>query len=217
MTACVVVVPMLGRPHTVAPMVESLRASTDRARLLFVVSRGDAAVREAVQSAGCDLLDVLGWRVGDYARKINAGVAVTSEPLIFTGACDLHFHPGWLEAAESCLDGAVQVVGTNDLGNRRTVDGLHSTHSLLTREYSLLPCIDGAPGPLHEGYVHEFVDDELVGTAIHRGAYAKCPGSVVEHLHPAWGKAPWDSSYRRQRSRMARSRALYNQRRRLWS
>lgn len=215
--SCVVLVPMLGRPHTVAPLLASLDGTPD-CRALFVCSPGDLAVADAVTAAGHEPL-IVDWPPGrgDYARKIHAGIAATTEPLIFLGACDIRFHPGWLEAAKAKFGPGIGLVGTNDLGNPRVLRGQHATHSLVTREYSGLGLIDGAPGLLFEGYPHEYVDDELVGTAKRRGAWAFAADSHVEHLHPHWGKAPMDPSYAGQRARMVASRRLFLQRRRLWT
>jgi hypothetical protein len=45
--------------------------------------------------------------------------------------------------------------------------GRHSTHSLVTRDYvERFGTIDEAGVVLHEGYPHEFVDDEFVQTAM---------------------------------------------------
>jgi hypothetical protein len=205
---------MLGRPETVAPLLESLACSTPDAVALFVVSETDAEVLAATVDAR--RVVVAPRSRGDYAAKINAGVRESAEPLIFTGACDLAFRPGWLDVARRRITDRVQVVGTNDLCNRRTMTGPHSTHTLLTREYAGLPTIDGSTGPLAEVYLHEYVDDELVGTAIKRRAYAHEPASVVEHLHPSAGKAPWDDSYRAQGERMRADRLLFQRRRQLW-
>ena len=41
------------------------------------------------------------------------------------------------------------------------------------------------PGvPVHAGYHHWYVDDELVWTAKMRGAWAFCEGAKVVHHHP---------------------------------
>lgn len=214
-----VLVPMLGRAHRVAPLLDSLEQATPEPhRVLFICSPGDAAVHDAARAAGHDPL-IVDWSPGrgDYARKIHAGIAATAEPLLFLAADDLRFHPGWLSAAQAALHPGVGVVGTNDMGNPRVISGRHATHCLVTREYVERGLIDGSPGLLYEGYVHEFTDDELVGTALHRGAWAFAAGSLVEHLHPSWGKAPMDASYARQRQRMAVSRPLFLKRRRLWT
>ncbi len=218
MTASVVVlIPMLGRPHRVAPMLETLTTTTPTARPLFLVSPADAAVHAAIDAVGAERLTVDGPYPGDYARKINAGYRASDEPLIFLGADDIAFHVDWLEQATSRLDPGVGVVGTNDLGSPRVITGQHATHSLVTRAYAdKFGTIDQPGAILHEGYPHEFVDDELVETAKHRDAWAFARFSYVEHLHPAWGKAPVDKLYMGQRRRMDRGRRICNERRHLW-
>lgn len=210
----VILVPMLGRPHRVEPLLDSIHEATPTARVLFVVTPEDVDVHDAIDRAGKERISVP-WRdVGDYARKINEGYLHTTEPLIFTGADDLSFQPGWFEAAVHFLDDRAGVVGTWDKCNRRTKWN-HSTHSLVTRTYADLGTIDEPRKIYHEGYVHEYVDDELVGTAMRRKAYRHARGAVVEHLHPMAGY-PSDDLYERQGERMAASKALYRERRRLW-
>ena len=204
---------MLGRGEHVRPLLDSL-ADEPRARALFVVTEGDESALTA--TVDCDRIVVAPRRRGDYAAKINTGCRGSAEPLLFLGASDIRFHPGWLDACLSELSDGIGVVGTNDLCNPRVMSGQHSTHSLLTREYAVLPCIGGEPGPLFEGYVHEYVDDELVGTAKARGAYAHAADAIVEHLHPMGGKVPSDALYDAQGARMRASVRLYRQRRRLW-
>lgn len=155
---------------------------------------------------------------GDYARKMNHGVRVTTEPLLFLGADDIDFHPGWFEAACARLTPGVGVVGTNDLGNPRVISGEHATHVLVTRAYVERHGTIDEPGKVcHEGYPHEFVDDELVATAKARGAWAFAADSIVEHLHPSWGKAPTDPLYDGQRRRLVQGRRVFERRKRLWT
>lgn len=213
-----ILVPVLNRPQNVAPLLSSIRAATPGAYVLFVLDPDDDDEHAAIVAA-----DKARLRVGtvspggSYAAKINAGVRRTITPLVFLGADDLHFHPGWLQAARAAMAEGVGCVGTQDLCNRRVIRGEHATHFLLARWYAEQPCIDGSPGPLFEGYAHEFVDDELIGTARKRGVYAFAGGAVVEHLHPDAGKAPRDALYDAQGERMERSRPLYNERRKLWT
>ena len=210
---CVVVVPMLGRGHLMDRLRDSLAASTDDARILWVVTGGDFDVLDRV---GRDPHVVTPPRSrGDYAHKVNAGVAASDEPLILTGAIDLHFHSGWLDTAAARMVGRVRVVGTNDLTNPRTAHD-HSTHTLVARDYVERGLIDGRPGLLCEDYLHEYVDDELVGTAKYRSVYAHADDAIVEHLHPTAGKAEWDDTYRGMNRRMRADRTLYRQRRALW-
>ena len=207
---------MLGRPHRVEPVLDSIRVATPLARVLFLTTPDDALTRRVVAGVGVEQLTVPYQPFGDYARKINAGYRHTTEPLLFLAADDLHFHPGWFERCVAHLADGIGVVGTNDLTNPRTMSGAHSTHSLVTRWYADLGQLDGEPGILHEGYPHEFVDDELVATARHRHAWAHAVDAHVEHLHPMGGKAPMDELYAQQRGRMDRGRVIFHRRRRLW-
>lgn len=216
----VVIVPVLRRPHRPALVADSLKRSTPEPhRLLFVASPDDTAEHDAVRATGADLLVIdQPPGPGDYARKVNTAYRASTEPLMFLGADDIEFHPGWLPAAVSKLTDGIGVVGTNDLGNPRVIAGRHATHSLVTRHYAdNFGTIDEAGLVLHEGYHHEYVDDELVGTAKRRGAWAFANDSIVEHLHPHWGKAPSDPLYAAQTMRMRASRQLFQRRRRLWT
>lgn len=211
----VVLVPMLGRPHRVAPLLESIRATCD-ARVLFLLTPGDHDVVAAV--GGEEHLFVDYQPVGDYARKVNRGIAATTEEHIFTGADDLKFHPFWYRHAINKLRPGIGVVGTNDRCNRRTMRGEHATHMLVTRSYVDERGTIDEPGKFfHEGYPHEWCDDEAVETAKRRGAWAHARDSIVEHLHPMNRKAPMDALYAAQGERMAAGRGLYVERRRMWT
>lgn len=209
-----ILVPVLRRPHRVGPLLESIHIANPSARVVFVCDPTDFEEQHAIRDAGGGEPMLIN---GNYAAKINAGVRVTTEPHIFLGADDLHFHPGWYEAASALLSDTVGVVGTNDLCNQRVAAGEHSTHSLVARWYADLGTIDEPGKLLHEGYKHEFVDDEFVQTAIHRGAYAHAHDAVVEHLHPMVGKAPMDDLYAAQHQRMRFGRRVYRRRRVLWT
>jgi len=221
----VVVVPVLRRPHRIAPFLDSLAAATPEThRAVFVASDGDAATIAAVlEFADGDplvSLEVLAPnRAGDYAKKCNHVYRTSSEPFLFLAADDLAFHDRWLHhALELMADPVAGVVGTQDLApTARAKAGEHSTHCLVRRRYvDELGTIDTPGRVLHEEYPHEYVDDELVGTAKARGAWRFAELSIVEHLHPSWGKAPMDALYRQQRRRMDEGRRIFARRRALW-
>lgn len=233
----VIVIPLYRRTAHVERVYASARLATPEARIMFVVSHGDHDVGRlfgdpiAAEKVGIPLptfdarTDVLfidgpGGGHGDYARKINEGYRYSAEPFIFTGADDIDFHPEWYDAARAFLDGygrAVGVVGTVDLCNQRTMDGEHSTHSLVARWYADKgACVDQDHVIYHEGYPHDYVDDELVQTAMARGAYAHSYLSIVEHLHPNAAKAPDDETYRHGRANRRLGLSRYRRRRRLW-
>lgn len=210
----VLLIPVLRRLHRVAPLVASISAATpERHRVLFIADPGDQEEIRAVQEVGAGLL----IHGGTYSEKCNAGIRFTSEPLIFLGADDLDFRPGWLAAATARLDPPVRVVGINDLGTKRVRSGKHSTHFLVARDYVARGAIDDPTRLLHEGYRHNWVDDEFVGTANQRGAVAFATDAIVEHLHPTLGKGEDDEVYRKGQSTFDEDREVFNARKHLWS
>jgi hypothetical protein len=225
--ATLIVIPVLARPQNAAKVVHSIADGTagEPHRVLFVANANDREEIAACKATGADLLVMSYanaprmWRavVGDWAKKINRALAESTEPLIFTGADDLLFHPGWLTAAKAQLKPGIGLVGTNDLGSPRVMAGLHATHLLAARWYAEHACVDGCGTFLPECYPHEFTDDEAVETAKWRGAWAFAFDAHVEHLHPNWGKAKQHPIYRLQRQRMSAGRALYLSRSKMWS
>jgi hypothetical protein len=225
-TDVAVLIPVLSRPDRVAPLLASLEgtgAGLDEKPLIrptFLCSPDDEAEIAAVAATGLVPL-VVEWEPGqgDYARKINHGATNVAADWFFLGADDLRFHPGWLAA---CLlvhsqTGAC-VIGTNDLGNPRVTAGEHATHSLVHADYRECGTLDEPDSYklLHEGYWHNFVDDEFVGTAKQRGTFAMAADAHVEHLHPNWRKSRDDETYRRGLATFHVDQALHFQRSRRW-
>ena len=190
-----VIVPVLRRPDNAQPFMTSLRASTGLATVYAIADHDDPETAEAWAAAGAEVI------VGDavtFAKKVNLGYAKTSEPWLFLVGDDVKFHSGWLDHAQHVAEVLeAHVVGTNDLGNPRVMAGEHATHLLVRRSYvdEVGGGWDGPGVVAHEGYRHWFCDDELVTAAKQRGVWQMALGSVVEHLHPAWGKAETDEVY----------------------
>jgi len=205
-----VIVPVLRRPHRVAPLVESFRAATapGDARIYFVAQASDVAEVEAIRAVGLEPL-LVGDDDQSWARKINRGYERTSEPWLLLGADDLRFHAGWIDNVRSQLGTCPGVIGTND-GSPATANGTRSTHPLVRRLYArICGTMDCRDEIVHEGYHHNFPDTELVMTARCRGLYAHCPSCLVEHLHPLWGKAAHDEVYTLGMSRWNADQALF--------
>jgi len=211
-----ILVPVLNRPGRVAPLLKNIHQTTDRPfTILFIADEHDDAEIEALTKAGAPFLAVPDGT--NYARKINIGYRHTSAPYLFLGADDLRFHRRWLRFALARMGHRIRVVGTNDLFSPRVLAGEHSTHSLVAREY-IDECgtIDEPAKVLHEGYPHEYVDDEFIETAKKRGVWSPELGSVVEHSHPYAGKASEDATYQKGWERRAEGLRLYEKRRVLW-
>jgi glycosyltransferase involved in cell wall biosynthesis len=212
-----ILVPVLGRPHRVKQLLESIEAATPEPhRVLFIADAGDDDELAALDDAGAERL-VLEPPV-NWAQKINAGYGATSEPLLFIAADDLAFHPEWFARARSYFRDGIEIVGTNDICNPRVMTGQHATHMLIRRSYiEEQSGVADEPGKVvHEGYPHEYADDELIQTAMGRGVYAHAFDSIVEHLHPLVDKAPDDETYRLGRSQTKIGKRLFYRRRYLW-
>lgn len=217
--AVAVLVPVLDRPHRVQPLVDSLAEASQVIQCdpVFLCSPGDHDEIEAVYAAGAEPL-VVPFQPGrgDYARKLNHGFERTRHQFVFLAADDLTFHPGWIERAIArWYETDACVIGTNDLGNTRVTSGLHSTHTLVHRAYGECGTIDGDE-LLHPGYWHNFVDDEFVQTALARDTFAMAKDSIVEHLHPNWGKGRDDPIYRLGQQHFSEDRAYHQKRKLLW-
>lgn len=209
----VILVPVLGRPQNVAPLLEAIRESTPEPySVLFIVDPDDHAERRAITAANACMI-VPG---GTYAEKINEGVRTTTEPLVLLAADDIRPRSGWLSAAIEARRLGAQVVGLNDLIPRPHRPG-HATHFLMTREYAELPCLDGSRGPLYEGYAHWRTDDELIATATKRGVYAYAEDARILHLHPMVGTAPDDETYRKGRATARLDGKRFARRQHLWA
>lgn len=215
------IVPVLERPQNAAPLVASLRASRADADLFFVCSGSDRSQIEACYDTGQPVILVFADPgPGDYAAKIQRGYEATEEPLVLLAADDLRFQPGWLEAVEKIADQYdVGVIGTNDNANPTVKAGRHSTHPVVRRCY-----IDryggsvGQPGQVyHEGYDHQYVDNELVATAMARGCYAHAHDARVDHHHPLYDRSVVrDQTYAKGQAKGAEDRRLFESRRHLW-
>lgn len=208
---CAVVVPVLNRPQNARPFVESLRASTGLARIVPVIEAGDPESWAAWVAMGCEPLLATGHT---FAEKVNQGARETGEPWVLIVGDDVRFHPGWLDAAEFAGGDRFDVVGTNDMGLADVIRGDHATHILIRRTYidEVGASWDGPGLVAHEGYAHWFVDNEIVTAAKQRDTWISAGRSVIEHLHPLWGKAPEDDTYRHGQSSRFTDEDLYRQR-----
>jgi hypothetical protein len=188
--------------------------------LIFLLSPNDGAVIDTVLRNGLRA-HVVNWRPArsDYSRKMNYGYRASERQWLLLGAQDIRFHPGWdVEALRCALETGRRVIGTNDIGNPESFrKGSFSTHPLVARSYAdEMGTVDGPGALVAEVYDHNWVDRELAETAAHRGEWFFCRRSVVEHLHPHWGKAVMDSTYHKGLRNFGRDRRIYQERRRLW-
>lgn len=216
-----ILVPVLKRPHRVVPLLDSIERSTPMPwDVLFIPDPDDdgeiEAIEQATQAFGERRVDYSCCE-GGWATKLNHALRTDVAPRYFLGADDLEFQPGWLEAADALLSDTIGVVGTNDLCNPRVMSGEHATHFLVADWYARLGTADDPSVLLHEGYHHNFVDNEFIGTARHRNAYAFAEASHVKHLHPMNGTAENDEVYVKGQAGWTHDKRLARERQHLWT
>lgn len=203
-----VVVPVMNRPASAAPFMETLRASLrerSAVEVYAVASWDDKATAAAWEAEGAN---VVRGAVVSFASKANLAYQSTREPwLLFTGD-DVAFHAGWLEA---CMTAGAKgaVVSTNDC-HRTDLDRL-AIHPFVDRTYiELLGASWDGPGVFaHEGYRHWCCDLEWSARANALGQLVYAPDARIEHMHPLWGKGVDDDTYRIGQASAAQDRRLY--------
>ena len=217
------IIPVLNRPKNVEPLIKSFveNSPKDLVDMLFVTSDScQAEIREIKRcsSLGPVAVAVAPGEVLSWAKRINWGINHSKSyhhfeecaPWVLCGADDIIFHAGWFEAAKEAANGFSGVIGTNDLGNPSCMDGTHTTHPLVDRKYvTEHGTMDEVGRFLHEGYQHNFVDLELVSTAVKRGCWKHAGNCHIEHNHPSWNKNQWDEVYQRGQSNWANDRLLW--------
>lgn len=195
-----ILLPTLGRPEKVYGLVENVRDATGGWpwQLVFAIDRRDVTTWKALLKAvtlapegavGAVAAD------GTYPVKTNAAYRFSSAPFVLPTADDVIFQAGWLDPIVAAFqDRAVQVVGTNDLSPMS--NATHATMPVIRRSYiEDEGCSWDEPGLVfHEGYRHNFVETEICALAVQRGVWRYEPESVIEHLHPVWGKREADET-----------------------
>ena len=207
-----VIVPVMDRPQNAEPFMRSLRASTGLATVYAVANRNDQQTIAAWLDAGAMVIQCDGTT---FVEKCNEGYRRTEEPWLFFTGDDVKFYPGWLDQAQHVAEmEKAKVIGTNDLGNPRVTTGKFAVHWLVEREYiaEVGASWDGPGVVCHEGYRAWFADDEIVTAAKQRGVWAMAIGSIVEHLHPLWGKGPQDAVYKIAEDNVHEDKKLFQRR-----
>lgn len=206
-----IIVPVVGRPWAAAPFMASL-IGEPRVRVLAVTERGDMASEDAWTAAAAH---VARRDARTFAEKVNAAYRSTMAPWLLLVGDDVRFTPGWLDACLAAADDTGHVIGTNEPTSRRVRTGLHSCHPMIRRSYvdTVGASWDGPGVVCHEGYGHQFVDDEIVLAAKQRGVWRFAADAVLEHLHPVHGFGEDDDTYRRGRRTAVADRRLFSERR----
>lgn len=216
-----VVIPSKGRPAQVAQCVKALFETTAGHDVeAVIVCDEDAAFNSTMtalaETFGNDEADRMArenlrwsWATLPVIPAFNEGLRLSTGDVILPGNDDLDWGEGWLDEALAVLETLPDgdgVVGLNDLCpvKRNFSAFFIATRRWLARENGgVLFC---------PHYHHNFVDPEVCARAIASGRYVVAEKAVVEHKHPAWGKAEVDATYQAGGEHYADDQALYEMR-----
>lgn len=212
MSELAVIVPVYRRPGNAAPFMESYWNSGAPGKVYAVADIDDAETIAAWRAAGATVL--ISERGHRFANKAQHGYLHTIEPWILLTGDDVRFHEGWYQKAREAAGDRFHMVATNDCGNPYVQEGRHALHPLVRRSWvDEHGCSWDGPGVIaHEGYEHAFCDNEWSAVALAAGVFVFCPESVVEHLHPVWGRGRWDNIYRKGMDAINRDGKLFHRR-----
>lgn len=211
-----ILVPVLGRPQQIKPLVASIEANTTTPhRIVFICSPDDETAKVCRRTGHQVVVSTWKPHAGDFAKKVNLGYESTEDEWCFQAATDLTFHPEWdVHALAIASRHNAGVIGTNDLGNPSVKRGQHSTHTLFSRSYieTYGGTIDNTGTVLCELYDHQYCDNEFVQTARVRKQWAFAMNSIVEHNHPHWNKGEMDATYEKALRASQEDRNLFHAR-----
>ncbi len=213
-----ILVPVLGRAQQIGPLAANLaEVTTNPFTLVCICTPGDEEAIDAAKThADTTILTTYPAGRADYAKKLALGFAHSEEEWFFQGATDLVFHGGWDSGALAIARRTGRlVIGTNDLGNPLVMRGQTSTHTLFHRSYieQWGGTCDGSGLIFSQAYDHQWTDSEFIETAKRRNKFAFAKNSHVEHMHPHWGKAEEDDTYKKAHRATTRDMALFVHRR----
>lgn len=211
-TLCDVIVPVWRRTNQAHDFMDSL-GNEDRVRVWVVGQFDDNDTCRSWQPYDCNV--IAHPTAHTFAEKVNAAYGFTSAPWLLLVGDDCRFTPSWLDAAiEVASTTRAAVVGTNDGTNPRVMRGSHTCHPFIRRTYidHVGASWDGPGVVCHEGYRHNYVDDEIVTAAKQRSVWAFADKCLIRHLHPVWGTAMVDGTYRHGGESADADRALFRSR-----
>lgn len=210
-----ILMPTIWRANRMKENVENLYdvTSKDDIDIIFVIEKDD--IESLEMSRKLDAITLINQRSRNFGGAINTAVRTLTHNYFFGGSDDFLFHKDWLPPLLE-LSKNYGMVGTNDLGNPQVAAGELAVSYLIRRDYVNRACIGNPDDLLYEGYMHNFTDTELTETAIYNKEYAYCADSIVEHMHPAWGKSPIDDTYMLQDGTWGPDTQLFMSRRVLW-
>lgn len=218
MSNLVVIIPTRSRSQAVPDLIESFRESCrEDTFLMFAVDQDDpeleaysTAVRESLYFAG---VNAEGWRTWSVVEPpVKAGVCIVEDPTNMVGALNKTARyvlanaidnpkaiafmgddhrprtPGWDTWYLASLNRRPGLVYGNDLHQGKKIPTQVAISASVVLELGHM-----APDVL----THLYVDNYWLTLGQSADCLTYLPNVVVEHVHPAAGKAGWDAGYRR--------------------
>ena len=190
-----IIVPTRSRPHSVSPIVEAWldTEAYEHADLLFAVDRDDPELDAYLAHAHEDIaLFAVHNRRRMMVPKLNrTAVKLAREPYMAVGyAGDDHLPRtiGWAKRywEELQLLGTGIVYGDDLLQHERLPTQWAMTSDIVHTLGAMVPA------PVE----HLYCDNAILDLGIHANCIRYLPDVIIEHMHPAVGKAPEDDGYR---------------------
>lgn len=195
------------RPEMVGQFIESLRASTEGHEVEIVAAvDGDADSALQLQAVGATV-DYCSEHRGCSAAW-NAALALSTGDPVVLAADDLHFEPGWLDAALARLAEFPEGWGMVGFNDGHWGEEL-STHYLMSRRFVIEVLGGVVAWPC---YGHSFNDTETNERARRVGRYAWCEAARVGHAHWLFGDRPQDQTDSRGLASHPASEDIYKRR-----
>lgn len=196
------------RPHLIRALCQNIETVTPEPHHVYVMTDRPAVAEQIAD------MNVTVWmdELRSWGLRLNDMYERTVEPFMFLGADDVWFSNGWLAPAMHEVQRVHGVVVVHDGMNPS------GTLALVSRDYidEATGTMDQSGAIIHPGYRHAYSETELFETAMHRGRYAQCLQSYVEHRHFLVGKSPVDEVYEMGAESYGRDADLYATRKHLW-
>lgn len=206
-------IPTLGRPHALQRVVDNIAASTvTPCRVVFVTEKTDLDSTLAAEATGAAVM--VNEYDGSYSNSIQTAYERDDSPGFIAANDDFDFQPGWDVAARETMREGAQVVGIHD-----GYQGCQfTTICLVDRRYIVEQSgVIDIPNRVQYPYRHNYGDTEFHATAVRRGVFRACPGSMILHRHPDFGHAEQDTTYRKSQATAGEDAVTFASRAHLWA
>jgi len=211
-------IPTYGRPHKLQAVYDNIKTTTKGEwNLYWCVEENDRESILAAKDTGATVIFNTGKPC--YSDALQSIYEATDEPIFFWGNDDFLFLDGWNVEPMKMMENSpwIGVLGVHD-GNPNT---RYSTISFIRRSYiEEQSGVVDMPNRVLYPYHHNYVDDELTGTAKARSAWAKCELPCIHHQHHSFkwlGEFEHDATYAKNDAKFNEDSETFHSRIHLWS